>query len=105
MPFTDDLTDIIIEIIESTKIIALKDDLISKNEADLLDILKNEMEEIELELQGKMENMDLTYDDLYNKVKSYATEVFSKVTAKAKEDGKITSDEMAILTNIISKLS
>lgn len=102
---TDDLLDIIIEIIESTKLVAMEDHRLSKNEVDLLDTLKNELELIEQELEPKLQEMDLSYQQLYDKVKSYSTEIFTKVTAKAKEDGKITQEEMAILTNIISKLS
>ena len=102
----DTIQNELADIIQLARNTAFQDGVISEDELALIDLIESQLKEIEDDLQGIAVMMpeDLSNEEIRKRVQLVAQDIIPNLIQKAKADGKITSEEKAILDKVMNKI-
>ncbi len=92
------------ELLDSSTRTAYKDAKITKDEAKLIEILANSLLNIESELSLIVDQLDdkITEAQIKSRIQLIARDIIPDLTKAAEKDGRISADEFAIISKVLS---
>lgn len=99
----DEINVRISRLLDTVVNLAMADDIITDEEEQLLQVIRKELWSLKDEFE-LMVAEEMSLDDATKRTKELFEQVIKKATAKAKEDGTITNDELILIDRIAKYL-